>query len=284
MPRSMWKGAISFGLVTIPIRLYTATDSKDVSFNLLHAKDNARIKQQRWCPVDEEVIEWSDVVRGYEYAPDQYVVMTEEDFKKVPVKTVHTIEIEQFVQLEEIDPVYYEKSYYIEPEELGKKPYALLMRTLMETGRVAVAKVALRNKEQLCTLRPRGDVILMETMFYPDEVKSTTELNLPDESIQVSDRELAMAKMLVESMASEFEPAAYKDEYRQALLEVIEQKVEGTEVVRPMPAPGKITDLMTALKASIDAARKERSAPSGDDEAEEAEPVAASSRRRKKAG
>jgi len=280
----MWKGAISFGLVTIPIRLYTATDSKDVSFNLLHAKDNARIKQQRWCPVDEEVIEWGDVVRGYEYAPDQYVVMTEEDFKKVPVKTVHTIEIEQFVQLEEIDPVYYEKSYYIEPEELGKKPYALLMRTLMETGRVAVAKVALRNKEQLCTLRPRGDVILMETMFYPDEVKSTTELNLPDESIQVSDRELAMAKMLVESMASEFEPAAYKDEYRQALLEVIEQKVEGTEVVRPMPAPGKITDLMTALKASIDAARKERGAPPGDEEAEEAEPVAASSRRRKKAG
>ena len=157
MPRSMWKGAISFGLVTIPIRLYTATDSKDVSFNLLHAKDNARIKQQRWCPLDEEVIEWGDVVRGYEYAPDQYVVMTEEDFKKVPVKTVHTIEIEQFVQLEEIDPVYYEKSYYIEPEELGKKPYALLMRTLLETGRIAVAKVALRNKEQLCTLRPRGN-------------------------------------------------------------------------------------------------------------------------------
>lgn len=278
MPRSMWKGAISFGMGSIPIRLYTATDSKDVSFHLLHTKDNSRIKQQRWCPVDEETIEWGDVVRGYEYGPDQYVVMTEEDFQKVPVKTVRTIEIEQFVELEEIDPVYYEKSYYIEPEELGKKPYALLMRTLQETNRVAVAKVALRNKEQLCTLRPRGDVIVMETMFYPDEVKATTELNLPTSDIEVSERELTMAKLLVDTMTSEFQPSQYRDEYRQALLELIEEKVQGTEVVRPMPAAGKITDLMTVLNASIGAAKKDRGAAEGEPE------VGAGSQRRKQAG
>ena len=193
MPRSIWKGAISFGMVTIPIKLYTATESKDVSFNLLHAKDNSRIKQQRWCPVDEKTIEWGDVVRGYEYAPDQYVVLTDEDFQKVPVKTVHTIEIEEFVNLDEIDPIHYERSYYIEPDEIGKKAYALLRRTLEETGRVAVAKVSLRSKEQLCTLRPHDGVIVMETMLYPDEIRSYGELNLPAEDLEVNERVLTMA-------------------------------------------------------------------------------------------
>lgn len=285
MPRSFWKGAVSFGLVTIPIRLYTATEQKDVSFHMLHAKDNVRIKLQRYCPADDEVIPWNDVVRGYEYGPDQYVVMTDEDFDKVPVNTVHTIEIAQFVDLSEIDPVYFERTYYIEPEDIGKKPYALLRRTLEETGRVAIAKVALRNKQQLCTLRVKDDVIVLETMLYPDEIKAYDGLNLPDAELDVSDREVTMAKSLVDMMTEEFDPQRYHDDYREALLKLIEAKVEGEEeVIRPVAAPPKVKDLMAALKASIDAVRKDRGTPAPAEEAEREEEEAAAPRpRRKKA-
>jgi DNA end-binding protein Ku len=284
MPRSFWKGAVSFGLVTIPIRLYTATESKDVTFHLLHAKDGVRIKQQRYCPEDDDVIPWNEVVRGYEYGPDQYVIMTDEDFEKVPVKTVHTIEIAQFVSISEIDPIHYERTYYIEPEEVGKKPYALLRRTLEESGRVAIAKVALRNKEQLCCLRVKDGVIVMETMLYPDEIKSHGELNLPEKDMKVSDRELTMATSLVDMLTEEFDPSRYKDEYRQAMLELIEAKAEGQEeVVRPAPAVGKVTDLMTALKASIEAAKRDKGAEPAA-EAEEEEEEARARRRRRKAG
>ena len=268
MPRPLWKGAISFGMVSIPVRLYTATEEKDVRFNLLHAKDRARIKQQRFCPEDEEVIAWDDVVRGYEIAPNQYVVLDDEDFEKVPVTTTHTIEITQFVSLEEIDPVYYQKTYFLEPEEVGLKPFALLMRVLKETDRVAVAKVTLRQKEQLCTLRVYQNTIALETMFYGDEVRSSLELQAPGEEIAVTDRELTMAKSLVDMLAGEFDPTSYKDGYREALMEIIRKKAEGEVIATPQPAVARVTDLMEALRASVEEARKRKGA-AAESEAEE---------------
>ena len=268
MPRPLWKGTISFGMVSIPVRLYTATEEKDVRFNLLHAKDRARIKQQRFCPEDEEVIAWDDVVRGYEIAPNQYVVLDDEDFEKVPVTTTHTIEISQFVSLEEIDPVYYQKTYFLEPEEVGLKPFALLMRVLKETDRVAVAKVTLRQKEQLCTLRVYQNTIALETMFYGDEVRSSLELQAPGEEIAVTERELAMAKSLVDMLAGEFDPTSYKDGYREALMEIIRKKAEGEVIATPQPAVARVTDLMEALRASVEEARKRKGA-AAESEAEE---------------
>ena len=260
MPRSIWRGASSFGMVSIPIRLYTATETKDVSFNLLHKKCHTRIKQQRFCPFDEETIEWGDVERGYEYTKDQYVVLEDTDFEKVPVNTTRTIEITNFVGLAEVDPQYYERSYYLEPEEVGKKPYALLMHTLETTERVALAKVSIRQKEQLCLLRPRDAVLVMQTMYYPDEIKGTEELALPEEDADLADRELQMAQSLVDMLTTEFDPTLYKDEYRGALLGLIEQKAAGAVIAQPPPAQGNVVDLMTALRDSIDKAKKERSA------------------------
>ena len=268
MPRPLWKGAISFGMVSIPVRLYTATEEKDVRFNLLHAKDRARIKQQRFCPEDEEVIAWDDVVRGYEIAPNQYVVLDDEDFANVPVTTTHTIEITQFVSLEEIDPVYYQKTYFLEPEEVGLKPFALLMCVLKETDRVAVAKVTLRQKEQLCTLRVYQNTIALETMFYGDEVRSSLELQAPGEEIAVTERELAMAKSLVDMLAGEFDPTSYKDGYREALMEIIRKKAEGEVIATPQPAVARVTDLMEALRASVEEARRRKGA-AAESEAEE---------------
>lgn len=286
MPRSIWRGAISFGMVSIPIRLYTATDSKDVAFNMLHKACHNRIKLQRYCPVDETVIEWGDVERAYEYAKDQYVVMEDADFEKVPVASTHTIEITSFVNLVDVDPQYYEKAYYIEPEDVGKKPYALLLRTLEETQRVAIAKVALRQKEQLCLLRPRGNVVIMQTMFYPDELRVTEDLSLPEDELAISDAEMKMAHALVDMLTAEFQPAQYHDDYREALLELIEQKVNGQVIAAPIaPQGAKVVDLMTALRASIEEAKKERGgkptgrSASAEDAADDAKPA-----RRRKAG
>jgi len=285
MARSIWRGAISFGLVSIPIRLYTATESKDVSFHLLHKACHSRIKQQRYCPHDEMVIEWGDVERGYEYAKDQYVVLEEEDFEKVPIATTKAIDITAFVGLDEVDPQYYERSYYLEPEDVGKKPYALLRKTLEETRRVAVAKVALRQKEQLCLIRAKDSVLVMQTMFYPDELRSEEELALPGSEVAVEARELQMARSLVDMLTAEFEPTQYRDHYREALLEVIEAKVSGHAIAEAPPAQGKVVDLMEALRASVEAVKKERSArtaPAKD--GAEAEPVASAPARRRKAG
>lgn len=278
MARSIWRGAISFGLVSIPIRLYTATESKDVSFHLLHKQCHSRIKQQRFCPYDETVIEWGDVERGYEYSKDQYVVLEEEDFENVPIATTKTIDISAFVGLEEVDPQYYERSYYVEPEDVGKKPYALLLRTLQETRRVAVAKVALRQKEQLCLIRPKDSVMVLQTMFYPDELKSEEELAIPGADIAVDARELQMARSLVDMLAAEFDPTQYHDQYREALLSVIEAKVTGSAIAQAPPPQGKVVDLMEALRASVEAVKKERVSTRT---VEEPAPAAASVRRRK---
>jgi DNA end-binding protein Ku len=278
MPRAIWKGAVSFGMVSIPIKLYTATEEKDVAFHLLHKKDHERIKTQRWCPADEEVVEWNDVVRGYEIAPDQYVVMEPEDFEKVPVDTTHTIEITDFVPLDQIDPIYYQKTYYLEPEKVGGKPFALLREVLKDSKLVALAKVTLRQKEQLCTLRIYEDTLALETMFYPDEIRSTESLEVPEVE-KVGERELKMAKSLVEMLTGDFEPEKYHDNYREALLELIEAKSEGQEIKRPAPAAGKVTDLMEALRASIEQARRDRGEGAAEAEAEE-EPAKPARRRR----
>ena len=283
MARAIWKGAVSFGMVSIPIKLYTATDEKDVSFNLLHKKDGERIKQQRYCPADDAVIEWNDVARGYEIAPDQYVIMEPEDFEKVPVDTTHTIEITDFVPSEQIDPIYYQKTYYLEPEKIGGKPFALLREVLKDSKLVALAKVTLRQKEQLCTLRVYNNTISLETMFYADEIRATDDLDMPEDAT-LGEKELQMAKSLVDMLTGDFAPEKYHDNYRAALLELIERKSEGQEITRPAPVAGKVTDLMEALRASVEAARREKAgaganAPAAADESE-AETAAKPRRRR----
>jgi len=265
MPRSIWNGLISFGMVSIPVKLFTATESKDVSFHLLHQECNSRLKQLRWCPVCEREVEWGEIVRGYEWAKDQHVIMTDEDFEKLPLPSKRTIELSAFVKAEEIDPVYYEKSYYLEPDDVGLKPFALLMKALREKGLTAVAKIAIRNKERLCALRPMDGTLMLETLYYPDEIRVERGVELPE--VQVSDRELEMASTLIDLLADAFEPEKYEDEYRQALMAIIEAKLQGEEFVEaPAAAPAKVTDLMAALKASVEAAKKRRG-----EEAEEAE-------------
>ena len=263
MPRSIWTGMISFGMVSIPVKLFTATESKDISFNQLHAECNSRIRQLRWCPVHDREVERDEVVRGYEYGKEQYVLIDDEDMEKLPLPSKRTIELSAFIRAEEIDPVYYEKAYYLEPDEAGRKPFALLMRALTEKNLTAVAKIAIRNKERLCALRPYDGLLMMETLFYTDELRVERGTPLPE--VEVSDRELDMAFKLIELLSEDFNPAQYHDTYRQALLQVIEAKLQGQELVAaPADAPAKVTDLMTALRASVDAAQKRQEPEPGE--------------------
>ena len=276
MPRSIWNGVISFGMVSIPVKLYTGTQDKDISFHMLHKTDDTRIKMLRWCPEDERPVDMDEIVRGYEYARDQYVVLTEEDFEKLPLPSKHTIELTQFVDAEEIDPVFYEKSYWLEPDEVGVKPFALLMRALREKNLTAIAKIAIRNKERLCALRAMDGSLVLETLFYPDEIRIEKQ-EAPD--IEISQRELEMAFTLIELLHEPFDPERYHDEYRRALMEVIQAKLDGQEIVEaPVPVPANVTDLMSALKASVEAAKKRRH----EEDAEEERPPA--KRRRAAAG
>jgi len=265
MPRSIWNGVISFGMVSIPVKLFTGTESKDISFHMLHKDDNTRIKMVRWCPEDDRPVEMGEIVRGYEYAREQYVILTDEDFDRLPLPSKHTIELAAFVDANEIDPVFYEKTYYLEPDEKAIKPYALLMRALKEKGLTAIAKIAIRNKERLCALRPLDGTLVMETLYYPDELRIQKGTEIPE--VEVSDRELEMAFTLIELLHEPFEPEKFKDEYREALMQVIDAKLEGSEMAVITPRPAKVTDLMTALRASVIAAKKRR----GEEEDEEPE-------------
>jgi DNA end-binding protein Ku len=254
MPRSIWKGVITFGMVSIPVRLFPATQDKDVSFHLLHQPDHSRIKFKRWCEVEDREVEQDELVRAFEVSKGQYVEITDEDLEKLPLPAKHTIELSSFVSSSEIDPVYYDKSYYLEPEEVGVKPYALLMGVLEKKGVTGVASIALRNKESLCALRPMDGTLLLETLHYPDEIREH-EVSVPQ--ALVNDRELAVAATLVDALAEPFDPARYHDRYREALLELIASKTEGRAVVVPeAEAPAQVTDLMSALRASVEAARK----------------------------
>ena len=261
MPRrSIWNGAISFGMVVIPVKLYPATDSKDISFVNLHSTCNTRIRQPRTCPYHETTVESAEIVRAYEYAKEQYVMMEDSDFDDLPVPSKHTIEITRFVDLPSIDPIYFEKSYSIEPQEIGVKPFYLLKQALETTGRVAVAKVSLRQKEYLCALRPFEQGLMMETMHYPDEIRGMNELTLPEAEATITEQEMTMAIALVDQLTGDFEPEDFRDEYRLALEKVIEAKMVGGEPVTaaPVSPQGKVGDLMDALKASIEATKAQR--------------------------
>jgi len=260
MPRSMWKGAIQFGLVTIPVKLYLATESKGVSFNMLHAACHGRIQMKTYCPTDEEMIERSDTVRGYEIAPDQYVVITDEDLASVPLKTVRSIEIEQFVPVETSSEAtrFVKQAYYLEPEPVARKAFFLLRQVLAKEGLRAVCKIVLRDREQLAALDPFANTILLSTLYWPDEVRAVGDLAIPEDDAAVKPAELAMAEQLVGMMTGEFDPKAYRDEYRAALMAVIEAKAEGAEIAEPVAEPAKLTDLVAALEASVAAAKAAR--------------------------
>jgi DNA end-binding protein Ku len=270
--RSIWKGAISFGLVTIPVKLYSATEERDVSFHQVHREDGGRIKYKRVCQIDGEEVSYGDIAKGYDLGGGDMVILTDEDLSDLPLTTSRTIDVLQFVPLEQVDPIYFAKSYYLEPDRTGTKPYALLRDALQESGRVALVKIALRQREALATLRVRDGVFVLETMLWPDEVR-TPDFGFLDEDIQVRPQELAMAGSLIDTLTGDFDPSQYKDDYREALQAVIDAKIEGREVVvpeQPEETGGAVLDLMAALRASVDAAKGRK--PAAAPEAVTAEP------------
>jgi DNA end-binding protein Ku len=261
----MWKGAIQFGLVTIPVKLYLATESSyQVRFNMLHEKDLSRIQMKTWCPVDEAVISRSETVKGYEYSPDQYVVITDEDLEKVPLKTVRSIEIEQFTKVdpEDSNTRFVKQAYYLEPDKIGRKAFYLLKSVLADEGLTAICKVVIKDREALASLDPFADTMILTTLHWPDEIRSTKELDLPDEEPDFKPAELAMARQLVSAMTKAFDADDYHDEYREALMQVIEAKVEGHAPAAPAPVEetGNLVDLMAALEASVKASKAAREA------------------------
>jgi DNA end-binding protein Ku len=260
MARAIWSGSISFGMVSIPVKLYGATESKDISFNLLHATCGTRLQQRRWCPTDEVDVPWNETARGYEYAKGQYVVLTEEDFERLPLPSKHTIDLSAFVEEKEIDPVFYERSYYLEPSDRAEKPYALLLKALEQRKLTAVATITIRKKEQLCAIRAHEGTIMLETLYYPDEIR--TERGTDLSNVKVSDRELEMAFTLIDIFRKPFDPGEYQDHYREALAELIEAKLEGKQVVTaPAARDNRVLDLADALKRSVEAAKKDAAKP-----------------------
>ena len=257
MPRAMWKGAISFGLVTIPVSVYPATEEKTLRFNQLHDEDGGRIRMKRVCSVDGEEVGYEHIVKGYEYEKDRYVILADEDFEKVPVESSRQIDIQQFVQLDEIDPMLYKKSYYLVPEETGAKAYALLREAMNRAGKVGIAKVSFRDKEHLAALRFSEEAFVLETMFWPDEIREA-DFGGVDVDQKIRDNELEMAQTLIDNLTGDWDPTAYTDEYREGLLGIVEAKINGEEieVVEPEPT-ARVVDLMEALKASVAAAKKE---------------------------
>ncbi len=258
--RSIWKGAISFGLVTIPVKLYSATEEKDVAFHQVHRDDGGRIRYKRVCSIDGQEVSYGDIAKGYEMGTGEVVVLTDEDFADLPLTTNRNIDVLQFVPLEQVDPIYFAKSYYLAPEPAGTKPYVLLRDALEQSGRVALVKVALRQRESLATLRVRDGVFVLEMMLWPDEVRAP-DFGFLDDEVEVRPQELAMAGSLIETLAGNFEPGQYADNYRAALNALIEAKVAGRELVTPAGTPAgsdSVVDLMAALRASVEAAKSQR--------------------------
>src|SRR5918992_799988 len=255
MPRSMWSGAISFGLVNVPVKLYSAVSRKTVRFNQLNAETGNRIQQKRVDPETGEEVSYDQIVKGYELTKDRYVVITPDELDALDPERTRTIDIEDFVDLADIDPVFYDHPYYLVPDKGAAKAYGLLLGAMEQSGKVAIARVVLRSKEQLVAIRPSGDVLMMETMIFHDEVVPTDDIDdLPDaKELRASERELKMAQQLIDSLSSSFEPERYHDEYREKVLELIERKAEGQEIaVQPeAPEPAKVPDLMAALEASL---------------------------------
>jgi DNA end-binding protein Ku len=260
MPRAIWTGTISFGLVTVPVRLYSAIDRKTVRFHQLSGKTGARIAQKRVDPQSNEEVPYEDIVKGYELAPDRYIVIEPGELDSLQPEKTRTIEIEDFVELDQIDPIFYDHSYYLAPGPGGAKPYRLLLEAMKDTSKIAIARVVIRNKEQLVAIRPMGDVLVMSTMLFADEVLPPDRLEeLSDgASAKTNKREVDIAKQLVGSLAADFKPEKYRDSYRKQVLELIERKAHG-EKITVQPPPEEVSapapDLMSALKASLDAVR-----------------------------
>lgn len=253
-PRAMWKGAISFGLVTIPVAVYPATEEKSLKFNQLHDEDMGRIRYKRVCSIDGEEVDYEHIVKGYEVEKDRYVIVTDEDLDAVPVESSRAIDIEQFVDLDEIDPILFKKSYYLVPDETGAKAYALLRRALAEENKVGIAKVSFRDKEHLAALRFKDEVFVLETMYWPDEIRAAEFDTVADGKVRGN--EVEMAKQLIESLSEPWNPERFTDEYREALLDIVEKKLAGEPIEVPEEAPpAKVVDLMAALKASVEAAK-----------------------------
>lgn len=258
--RAIWKGAVSFGLVSIAVKLYSATEEKDIRFHQVHRTDGGRIKYQRTCSIDGEVVSFDDIAKGYDVGGGEMVILTDEDFSELPLSTSRAIDVLEFVPAEQIDPILFAKAYYLEPEGQAAKPYVLLRDALQDADRVAIVKIAIRQREQLATLRVRDDVLVLNTMLWPDEVR-TPDFGFLDEDIETRPAELAMASSLIDSMAGSFKAEEFTDNYRAALQEVIDAKVEGREIVQPEEAeeaPAAAVDLMAALKASVERAKKAR--------------------------
>src|SRR6202163_1154136 len=289
MPRSMWTGAISFGLVTVPVKLYSAIDRKTVRFHQLSGKTGVRIAQKRVDPQSGEEVAYEDIVKGFELAPDRYVVVEPAELDTLQPKKTKTIEIEDFVVLSQIDPIYYDHPYYLAPGPGGAKPYRLLLEAMGETGKVAIARVVIRSKEQLVAVRPIGDVLGMATMLFADEILPPDQLeDLPDPAeVKITKRELDIAKQLVGSLAGDFEPDKYRDSYRQDVLALIDRKAQGEQIALQPPAEegsAPAPDLMSALKASLDAAREQAGEAPGDGTAKRRKAAAKKTAGQKPAG
>jgi DNA end-binding protein Ku len=270
MASTVWKGHLTFGLVSLPVKLYSAARSETVSFNQLHKSDHSRVKQVLYCQVEDKPVPRAELVKGYEYEKDKYVVIDEEDIKKVAPKTAKTMEILEFVKEQEVDPVFFESSYYLAPDEAGEKPYALLFEALRRSSYIALAKIAMHNREHIVMLRPGKYGILMHTMYYKDEVRQTEEFRA-DISL-VKDKELELATSLIDSLTASFEPEKYQDTYRENLKGLIAAKVAGKETVEA-PAPqhlAPVVDILEALKMSIAEAKKPVRSASGRAASEEA--------------
>jgi DNA end-binding protein Ku len=260
--RTLWKGAVSFGLVNIPVKMYVATEKKDIKFNYLHKECMSPVKYRKYCPNCDRELNGEEIVRGYEYQKDQYVIINEEDMERIPLNNTKTIDILDFVDLNQLDPIYFDKSYYLKASAGGEKAYTLLTQAMEQTGKVAIAKVLIRSKQSLAALRIKDRVLVMETIFYPDEIRSPASLNTGIEAVQLNDNEMKMAVNLIQNLSSDFDPAKYQDEYREALWEMIQSKVSGQEVVVSPASPNtaNVVDLMEALKASVELAESKRKA------------------------
>ena len=262
MPRAIWSGSISFGLLNVPVKLYSAVSRKNVSFRELRASDSSRIRHKRVAEADGEEVPYEEIVKGYELAPEQYVILTKDELEEMNPKKTRAIEIEAFVDLDEIDPIYFDHPYYLGPDKGAEKAYALLTKAMEEQKKVAIARFVLRNKENLAAIRPMNGVLTMATMRFADEVVSPDEISevFGENGESPRKAEVDMAKQLIESLAQDFDAAEYKDEYREELLALIERKAKGEEVVEvesEAPKPTRAPDLMAALEESLAAVKSE---------------------------
>jgi DNA end-binding protein Ku len=262
MPRAIWSGSISFGLLNVPVKLYSAVSKKNVSFRELREEDGSRIRHKRVAEADGEEVPYEEIVKGYEIAPEQYVVLTRDELEELDPKKTRAIEIQDFVDLDEIDPIYFDHPYYLGPDKGAEKAYALLVKAMADSNKVAVARFVLRNKENLAAIRPMGKVLTMATMRFADEVVSTKEIEevVSENGETPKKQELEMAKQLIDSLAGDFDPTKYEDEYRNELLDLIERKAKGEKIVSAVseePEPTKAPDLMAALEESLAAVKGE---------------------------